>query len=391
MWNKIRITGAGFLAYFVMSAIISPLGVVTGSIAARYGVSVTEATASFTWLTTGILVGTLLAIFIFDYFRLKSVILGGVVVICLSIYAIYAFSSFTVVVVSLGFIGTACGIELAAAAVAITELFEERLRASMLLLTDSFYSTAGVISTSLGGFLIAREFHWSSAYLPAFVTALMVGLLALTSRYPATIERAKDDTSKNENAEWPLSVHLVGAAMLIYLVGVTSINSWIPNYSQDRMGLDIATAGLLVSRLFFGMFIGQLITFFLVLRLPLRPLILVYAFMAMTMSGFLWATDAAAQLQLAMFVLGLLTGGLFKTVLTYGTTLVAHPSPKMVSYLIFCASFGTAIAPFVSAIIVDLLDMRAVLQFATLCYAVMLAMLLAAQSFQKQRIEPAVQ
>ena len=346
-----------------MSAIISPLGVVTGSIAARYGVSVTEATASFTWLTTGILVGTLLAIFIFDYFRLKSVILGGVIVICLSIYAIYAFSSFTVVVVSLGFIGTACGIELAAAAV----------------------------STSLGGFLIAREFHWSSAYLPAFVTALMVGLLALTSRYPATIERAKDDTSKNENAEWPLSVHLVGAAMLIYLVGVTSINSWIPNYSQDRMGLDIATAGLLVSRLFFGMFIGQLITFFLVLRLPLRPLILVYAFMAMTMSGFLWATDAAAQLQLAMFVLGLLTGGLFKTVLTYGTTLVVHPSPKMVSYLIFCASFGTAIAPFVSAIIVDLLDMRAVLQFSTLCYAAMLAMLLAAQSFQKQRIEPAVQ
>jgi len=134
------------------------------------------------------------------------------------------------------------------------------------------------------------------------------------------------------------------------------------------------------------MFIGQLIMFVLVLRLPLRPLIIVYAIMAASLTVSLWTAGTAARLEVAMLVLGLATGGLFKTMLTYGTLQVRDPSPRMVSYLIFHAGFGTAIAPFVSAFIVERRDMAAALQFATVCYFVTVVLVIVAQWLQSRTL-----
>ena len=373
-WDTGRITLGGFLAYFVMSAIISPLGVISAPIATYYDISTATATATFTYLTTGILIGTLVAIFIFDFVRLKQVVIGGVILIVACIYAIYAIRIFSVFAVSLGLIGIGCGIELSAAAVVISKSYAEKMRASMLLLTDSFYSIAGVLSTVLAGWFVAREYHWSSAYLLATLASVVIVGLALSSKYPNTKVDAEKSTLATEN--WPISVHLVGVAMLVYLIGFVSIYSWVPNYVQEAFGASVESSGIVVSRFFLGMIIGQLVMFFLVLKFPLRNLIIIYAILATLITTSLWLVGTADHLQLAMLTLGLATGGLFKTVLTFGTTIVNDPSPKMVSYLIFHAGLGTAVAPFISSLIVESWDMSAALQLVSVCYGLMVVLLL---------------
>jgi fucose permease len=373
-WDTGRITLGGFLAYFVMSAIISPLGVISAPIATYYDISTATATATFTYLTTGILIGTLVAIFIFDFVRLKQVVIGGVILIVACIYAIYAIRIFSVFAVSLGLIGIGCGIELSAAAVVISKSYAEKMRASMLLLTDSFYSIAGVLSTVLAGWFVAREYHWSSAYLLATLASVVIVGLALSSKYPNTKVDAEKSTLATEN--WPISVHLVGVAMLVYLIGFVSIYSWVPNYVQEAFGASVESSGIVVSRFFLGMIIGQLVMFFLVLKFPLRNLIIIYAILATLITTSLWLVGTADHLQLAMLTLGLATGGLFKTVLTFGTTIVNDPSPKMVSYLIFHAGLGTAVAPFISSLIVESWNMSAALQLVSVCYGLMVVLLL---------------
>jgi TsgA-like MFS transporter len=357
-----------------MSAIISPLGVISAPIATYYDISTATATATFTYLTTGILIGTLVAIFIFDFVRLKQVVIGGVILIVACIYAIYAIRIFSVFAVSLGLIGIGCGIELSAAAVVISKSYAEKMRASMLLLTDSFYSIAGVLSTVLAGWFVAREYHWSSAYLLATLASVVIVGLALSSKYPDTKVDAEKSTLATEN--WPISVHLVGVAMLVYLIGFVSIYSWVPNYAQEAFGASVESSGIVVSRFFLGMIIGQLVMFFLVLKFPLRNLIIIYAILATLITTSLWLVGTADHLQLAMLTLGLATGGLFKTVLTFGTTIVNDPSPKMVSYLIFHAGLGTAVAPFISSLIVESWDMSAALQLVSVCYGLMVVLLL---------------
>ena len=376
--NNNRITFGSFLAYFVMSAIISPLGVISGPVAEHFHISLTAANASFTYLTSGIFIGALVAVFIFDYIKLRQIVIGGVAIICLSLYAIYAVDDFQVFKLSLSLIGVSCGVELSGAAVVIAKIYDERLRASMLLLTDSFYSMAGVISTTLAGMLLAREFHWSSAYLLAFVVSLGIATVAMLSRYPATVRSVAKRPRDAGESRWPLSVHLVGASTLVYLVVFVMIYSWVPSYAQQALGLSVEASSEVVSRFFLGLFIGQLFMFVLVLKFPVPVLIVACASSAMLLSVSLWTVHTALQLQFAMFALGLTTGGLFKTVLSYGTTAVRQPTAKMVSYLIFYSGLGTAIAPFVGSLVVDQFSIIAALQFVTVGYALTLALILLA-------------
>ena len=366
---------ASFMAYFVMSAVISPLGIVTAPIARHYGVSITTATADFTYLTAGILIGTLISLFIFDLVRIKNIIMVFSSLTCVSLGAMYMVDLYLLFPLWLFLIGLACGVNLTAAIIVITNAYAASLRASMMLLTDSFYSMAGVLSTFLAGKFIASQLHWSSAYLLAFSTALLIVLVVAFSNYPTTTKRPAPHGAGNANSHWPVEIYLLGGAILIYLAGFVTIYSWIPNYTQQQFNLSADAAGNLVSRLFTGMFIGQLIMFWLVLKFTPTRVIFISGIIATLLTITLWTVDTASQLNASMFILGLVTGGLLKLIIAFGTMLVEEPSPRMISFLIFNSALGTAIAPAVSSFIVDKYAMVTALQFTSLCYCAMLALI----------------
>ena len=372
--NSYKITLTSFLAYFVMSALISPLGIVSSPIAAHYDVSVTAATADFSYLTIGLLLGTVLSFFIFDVARLKTIIIGFSSSICLSLAGMYLVDLYALFPVWLFMIGIACGVNLTAAIIVISAIYTDNLRASMLLLTDSFYSIAGVVSTFLAGKFIADGRHWASAYLLAFVVSALIIVTAFRSLYPATA-RQKEAGPKYENTYWPPGLYLIGMAILIYLAGFVTIYSWIPNYAQAQFAVSAESAGTLVSRLFTGMFIGQLIMFWLVLKFSPTRVVFFSGTLAALLSVALWMVDIIARLGVSMIILGLVTGGMFKLIIAFGTMLVQEIRPKMISYLVFNSAVGTAIAPAVSAFIVEKYAMSTALQFASLCYCTMLILL----------------
>ena len=67
MTNKQRLTLASFLAYFVMSGMLAPMGIISGAMAEYFGLPVTDITARFSWLTLGVLVGAIAALVVFDW------------------------------------------------------------------------------------------------------------------------------------------------------------------------------------------------------------------------------------------------------------------------------------------------------------------------------------
>ena len=69
------ITLISFLAYFVMSGMLSSIGIITGPMASYFELPVTEVTARFSWLTLGILVGSILALVVFDWLSLKKIVI----------------------------------------------------------------------------------------------------------------------------------------------------------------------------------------------------------------------------------------------------------------------------------------------------------------------------
>ena len=369
--EKYKTTFTSFLAYFVMSAVISPIGVVSKPMAEYYDISVTAATASFTFLTTGFLAGSVIAMFVFDLAKLRTILIWCFAIVTAGSAAMYLMDNFALLSLWLFVVGLVCGINLAAAIVVITENFATNLRASMMLLTDSFYSMAGVASTFLAGYFILKGFHWSSAYVLAAGASVIGVASALLSRYPR-VDRTKRANGAGPSARlWPLPLYLIGVAIIAYLIGFGTIYSWVPNYAQSVFSSDPATAGELVSRLFLGMFIGQLVMFVLVLRFDPVVILAVAAVASTILTVSLWGVDTVDQLKLSMLGLGLVTGGLFKLLVSFGTTIVETPTPRMISFLIFCAAVGTALSPGISSGIVELFDIRSALVFTSICYGLM--------------------
>ena len=64
------------MTYFVMSAMLAPIGILSAPMSEYFGQPVTAVTAQFTWLTGGILVGAVIALGIFDVVRLKPLFVG---------------------------------------------------------------------------------------------------------------------------------------------------------------------------------------------------------------------------------------------------------------------------------------------------------------------------
>lgn len=371
--NTIRISLTSFLAYFVMSAVITPLGIVSQPIADAFSLELTVATALFSWLTTGIFVGSVFAMFVFDWLRIKSVVILSSTLILLSLAVTLQATSSLSFSLFLFFTGLGCGVALSAAAVVITEVYSEKLRPSMLLLTDSFYSGAGTVSTLTGVFLLSQGWQWWSVYLIALGALLLLLALASTSRYPT---KSQEIDSVDSIFSWHPAVYVCGLSLLVYLVGVVTIYSWVPNYAQQALGYQADVAGNLVSRFFSGMFFGQLAMFVLVLKLPIRSLIFSCLTLATIVTLSLWWQTELLSIQLAMLLLGLISGGIFKVLVAYGTTILETPSPKMVSYLLFNTALGTAIAPALSSWVVSQGSINSSMSFATTCYAVALALLL---------------
>ncbi len=376
--NHIRITLSSFLAYFVMSSVITPLGMVTQPIAEHYGTTVTTATAMFSYLTTGILGGTFLAMFVYAVLSLRAVTLLASVILIASMLSAWLIDLFSLLPVLLALIGATSGLLLSAAIVVLTHAYSERSRAPALLVTDSFYSGAGVISGWTSGWLIERGYHWGSTYALAIIATGLLMVIALLSSYPSGRSETPKSGTGYSRGRWPPGVFVVAAALFVYILSFVFIYSWVPNYAAEAMQSSPEQGGTLVSRFFLGLFVGQVAMFALVFRIDIRWLISGTACLAALASCGLWLAGDYKGLLFWMFALGFLSGGLLKTLITYGTMMVSNPSPRLVSFFIFSPAFGTSLGPAVSALIVDAWGIRAILIALTAGYAIMAALVLGA-------------
>ena len=171
--NVQRITLVSFLTYFVMSAMLAPIGIISGPMAEHFDMPITEVTKQFSWLTGGILAGAVVALFIFDLFSLKRLFITIYGIISLVLLALFAVESLLIGSLIMGVVGFGSGIGLAGAALTISRTYNDDTRASMLVITDGCFSVAGFVCAWLAAYLVGQHFSWSTTYQ-------LLGLVAIS-------------------------------------------------------------------------------------------------------------------------------------------------------------------------------------------------------------------
>ena len=384
--RRVPATLACFLAYFTISAVISPLGIVSLPMAGDFGVQVTATSANFSNLTFGILIGCILAIFLTPTLgsRWINIACGGVLILCLLVT--HAITTLGQLALLFLLAGTCLGLMVSTAVSVLSALYEDRNRARAMLATDGFYSGSGVISGFVAGQLIAGGSGWPTVYLLAAGVAVAFVALSFATRFPD--HRRTPDALPDTAPEWTPGVLLTGAALLVYLIGFIIIYSWIPPYAADRFGVSADAGGALVSRFFLGLFIGQVSAFFLSFAIGLRPLVLGLLVAACVATNGLWLAPDPALLGYAMLALGMVSGGVLKTLITYGTTLTASLSPRVPGFLVLMTAVGSSISPAAGAWFVRTYDMTTALHAITVSY-LLTAILVAVAASREPASRPA--
>jgi len=385
MANLIRITLTSFLAYAVMSGMLAQIGILIGPMADHFGEATTVISGQFSWLTMGILVGSVISLFIFDFVRIKTLNLFVFACITISIIGFYVIDLYQANSILLGIIGAGCGIALPAAAIVISRVYPPRRRATMLVITDAAFSLSGTLCATLVVVYLARGLHWSFGYSTVAVLAIIAMGLTSISTYPEVPHEERVD-ARQELANWPKGIYLCMLALFIYLVGQNFILIWLPTYAQQTIGMEDSTAGGLISNFWAGMLAGQLLAAAILLKASTRSITLIAAILAACATTPLWLLDQPAYFPWLAFIWGFVTLGLLKLILSLATEMVHVPSPRLVSVLLMAATTGTAISPGMSSLLVELTDPGRAIQVGSSCFFVVIILLLLAYGSEQKLV-----
>ena len=162
---------------------------------------------------------------------------------------------------------------------------------------------------------------------------------------------------------------LRGRRLLVYLVAFVFVYTWIPSYASQVFSLPLERAGALTGRFFAGLLVGQLAMFALALRVDVRTLITLAGYAATCVTAGLWLSATLAHFEISVLMLGVLAGGLLKSLIAFGSQVTGFPSSRLMGFYMFCTALGSSISPALGAFIVESAGLRAVLVAVSVGFA----------------------
>jgi len=375
MSNKQRITLVSFLAYFILSGMLAPIGIIAGPMATLFDQPITDVVARFSWLTLGNLAGAVLALFMFDWISLRRLLLILYTLVLFSLLSFNFGSDLTAIGLALGMVGLCSGLGLAGAALTISRTYDTEKRASMLVITDSFFSIAGIVCGALATWLVAREVFWAGTYQFVAGVTIIVLILVAISEFPSTTTDAEETPTTDK---WPLTIWLCLIALFLYTLGQYSMLWWLPNYVETQLGATPEQAGNLVGIFWQGMFAAAIFVSWWVLKVGVRRLVIIASVGTALFSVPLWTSGNVEALPLLAFLWGFANLSMLKMTLSFATQMVEVPTPRLVSALLLGATLGTGLSPIITSQIVALTNNYFILQFSTVCYAALAILLITA-------------
>lgn len=362
--NLIRVTITCFLAYAILSGLLSQIGTLSAAMSDFFTKPLTETSARFSWLSLGITVGSVLSIIVYEWLPIKKVFLLCYLFFILALIGSSLFNLWQWLPISFFIAGCSASLGLNTAAVTLSLLFKERQRAAILLSTDICFASAGILAAPGAAALLRSGFSWNSSFLVLAAIAAFVMLLALFSRYPPTARELKTQKTPDK---WHFSIYFCCFGLAMYLLGQIAMLIWLPNYIEHSLMGTRGQGAAAISAYWTGMALGQITLVFFLIRFTAQQLLILITIASFVASIALWQLSSLINVVSITLLLGLCNAGVLKLTMSFSASLVSHPQ-RVITTLLFCSSLGQMASPLVSSTIVTMFDIQSGLQFVTVCY-----------------------
>jgi TsgA-like MFS transporter len=342
------------LCYFVMSGLVSQMGVASAPMADHFDMKITEVVPLFSFLTGGSFAGIFISFFVFNYLCVRQVLLVISALLIFAVSANYLLDSIVFVPIGFAIMGIAGGLGMSAAAVTISSAFDVEHRASMLVGADLFYSAGGYLIVTLVAFMAAAGVVWSVGYLVVGGVSVLIFCITLMASFPGADDDSAAMDSERGKASWSGNVYLIGAAMFFYTMGQGAFIVWAPSYLSDVFSVGLEEAGSAVSNYWGAGLFGLVISAIVLQKIKTGTFLIVVTAVGSGLTAVLIYAHSVSVFITASALLGLVTIGSFGSMISLGVQQQKTPPINLVPFLLCCGSFGATIAPLVSSYIVGL-------------------------------------
>ncbi len=347
--NRVKTIFICLIASFVMSGFLNPIGLISEPVSQSLGIPITEAVARFGYFTVGVFFGYLVSFFVFDFIRLRLVVIFGYGLLMLAVGGLFLFENDAAMKIFLFVIGMLASVQVCGASTLVSSLWRDKPRQTMLIGQDAAFNGGGILFTSLTTWFIASGFHWGATYTLVAIITLIIALVASVTDFKSKSSVYNDLTGRTE---WNPRILAVGGSVMLFMLSKISIFIWAPLYVEQAFDAGIVQAGRILTNIFIGAFFGSLLGTYIVSRIRIEYFLITMLIVGATSLGsMLSSPDLQLVLTLGYF-LGASIGATFNGYTSFGLSFVVNPTHKNVAYLLIAGGIGSALAPWFSSEIV---------------------------------------
>lgn len=297
--------------------------------------------------------GYIVSYYVFDIVGKKAVFIVGSALIIAGFLLLRLSEHLLVLRLVLAFSGVICSVVICGAAAVVSQLWSGNQRQVILVSQDAVFNGGGILFTSIGTMFVVNSFHWTTTYLVVCGVLLAVIFFSLLTKFDVDSPNTKQSADNTVATEWNGGIYGVGISLFLFMTAKISIFIWAPPFAEQTHGIDSAKAGLVLSNMFAGAFIGALGAIYIVSRTRVEWFLLAMVSLGVVSLWLMRTTTDVDFLLNYAFLYGISMSGTFNAYMAFGLGFVSQPDHKNVAYMLLIGGLGVAVAPFFSSSVVE--------------------------------------
>ena len=164
---------------------------------------------------------------------------------------------------------------------------------------------------------------------------------------------------------------------------------WAPHFIQQTFGVGPEVGGEFMTNVFAAAFIVSLLVTWAASKVDVKYFLYYFVFVSLLSVFALTVVSSTSIVLLLVYGYGISVSATYNSYMSFGLSFVEQPSHKNVVYLQLMSGLGSAFAPFISSLIVEMTDSTAsVMQFCLVTLFIVVISLVVCHMLHNRTIGP---
>ncbi|AZP36286.1 putative transporter [Candidatus Annandia adelgestsuga] len=343
MLNIKKLTLISFLMYYFTGSLTVTTGNIIDSISKYFNVSISNMSFHFSFLSLGILIAMIVNNYIRKIIIIKNQIIFSFYLIIISIIILiinnHNINIFSFCVFLFGFVG---GISLSIGTFLITNIYDNKKRSFFMLITDSFFSIAGIIFPFIISFFVVKKINFIWIYSIISFIYLIIFYLTLITNFNEFNKLNKKKNKKKKR--FKIENILLFLSSLFYISAQCMFVSWIPIYIKKYINnINYFYENKTISIFWFFYMLGMWFFSYISKKFDIQKILIFLTFISSILVFIFLQCKNINLLNFIISLIGFFSSSIYTIIITLSSMQTKKPYTKFINLTLIFGTTGSFI------------------------------------------------